>query len=182
MADTRRSKAALAALLADNTTGAISPQDIRDFLESAAPPFGSMYISTAADTSISQTSTYTKVAGTTTLTNADGFDMPANNRLRYTGAPDVHVHVAVTISMTTTGSNQVIFFRVGKNGSAVITDAVASTVARKVGTGADIGSTALHFDTMMSNGDYIELFVANDTSATNAQVDYMYFFALGMLV
>lgn len=38
MADTVRLIAALKTLLADNTTGAISPQDVRDMLESLAPP------------------------------------------------------------------------------------------------------------------------------------------------
>src|SRR3990167_284713 len=37
MADTIRQLAALQALLADNTSGAISPQDLRDFLVSALP-------------------------------------------------------------------------------------------------------------------------------------------------
>src|SRR3989304_3791892 len=38
MADTIRQLAALQALLADNTGGAISPQDLRDFLVSVMPP------------------------------------------------------------------------------------------------------------------------------------------------
>ena len=38
MTDTARTLAAVKALLADNTSGAISPQDIRDFLESIVDP------------------------------------------------------------------------------------------------------------------------------------------------
>lgn len=182
MADTRRSKAALAALLADNTSADISPQDLRDFLVSASPPFGTVYVSTASATTISTPSTYTKVAGTTTLTNAAEFDMPANNRLRYTGTPDVHVHVAVTIGVTSASNSQILAFRVGKNGDATGTDAVASTVKHKTGTASDIVSTAVHYDTMMSNGDYLELFIANESGASNATVSNMYFFILGMLV
>lgn len=182
MADTRRSLSALQTALADNTTGAIAAQDIRDLLVSCAPPYGSMYISSSSATAIGGSGTYTKAAGTTTSTNLKEFDMPASNRLRYTGTPDVHVHVAVSVSMTTASNNVVVGLRVGVNGSAAGTDAVASTVIRKVGTGSDIGSTAVHFDTMLSTNDYIELFVSNNTSATNITIDNMYFFALGMLV
>lgn len=43
MADTPRSLSALQALLADNTSGDISPQDIRDFLVSSLGVYGSIY-------------------------------------------------------------------------------------------------------------------------------------------
>lgn len=182
MADTRRSLTALQALLADNNTGAISPQDVRDLLVSAAPPYGSIYLSSSSETSIGGIGTWTKAAGTTTSTNLKEFTMPASNRLTYTGTPDVHVHVAVSVSMTSASNNQTVGLRIGKNGSAAGTDAVASEVRRFVSTGADIGSTAIHFDTMMSTNDYLELFVANHTSTGNLTIGYMYFFALGMLV
>ncbi len=40
MSDTRRTRGALATLLADNTSGDISAQDMRDFLVSSLDPFG----------------------------------------------------------------------------------------------------------------------------------------------
>lgn len=43
MADTIRTRAALLALLADNTSGDISPQDIRDFLVSVHGVYGNIY-------------------------------------------------------------------------------------------------------------------------------------------
>ena len=44
MADTGRTLAALQALLADNTAGAISPQDLRDALVSCLGCYGEMYV------------------------------------------------------------------------------------------------------------------------------------------
>jgi len=181
MADTRRSLSALQTLLADNTTGAISPQDVRDLLVSASPPYGSIYVSTAAATTIAASSTYYKAAGTTTSTNLKEFDMPANNRLRYTGAADIHIHGVVTVALTTASSSQVIGLRVGKNGSASGTDSVASQVEHKTGTGTDVISTAIHVDTMLSTNDYLELWVANETTGSNLTIEFMYFFVMGML-
>ena len=181
MADTARIKSALQALLADNTTGDISAQDVRDVVESIYPGHGAMYISSAAATTIGSASTYVKVAGTTTATNLSNFSMAADNRLTYTGTPDVHVHVAVSLSMTSGSSNQVVRFRVGKTGSTAGADAVASTIARKIGTGTDIGSTAVHFDGAMSTNDYLELFISNETGANNVTIDFMYFFIFGMM-
>jgi hypothetical protein len=43
MADTIRTRAALLSLLADNTSGDISPQDIRDFLVSVHGVYGEIY-------------------------------------------------------------------------------------------------------------------------------------------
>lgn len=181
MADTRRTLSDLQTLLADNTTGAISAQDIRDVLFSASPPHATMYITSPAATTVSQTSTYVKVAGTTASTYLKEFDMPANNRLRYIGTPVIHVHCAITVDVTTASNNQLASFRIAKNGVATGDDAVASTVDHKTGASTDVISTALHYDTMMSYGDYLELFCANETTASNMTIPHMYFFVLGML-
>lgn len=180
MADTVRSLSDLQTLLADNSARAISAQDLRDFLVSVSPAHGTMYMTTPAETSISGVDTWTKVAGTTTLLSGTRFDMPANNQLRYTGTPDVHVHVAVTIAFVAATGSQDLQFRVVKNGNTTATDAVASTAATKLG-GADVNSTAVHYDVMMSTNDYIELYVQNTTSGANMTVENMYFFALSML-
>ena len=181
MADTRRSLTALAALFADNVTGDISPQDLRDFLASASPPYASIYLSTSAETSIAGANTWTKLAGTTTSRALSDFTMPTDNRITYTGTPTIHVHVAVTIAMTSVGNNQTIAIRVVKNADETDADSVASQTRRFVGTGADVGSTALHFDAMMDTNDYIEIWAENQTSGGNIEITDMYFFALGML-
>lgn len=181
MADTVRTKTDLIARFAANTTNNITSQEFRDLVSSIVPAHGTMYVSSSAATTVSVSSTYYKVAGTTTATNLHNFSMPANNRLQYDGTPDIHVHVAVTISCTTASNSQVTGWRVAKNGDATITDAVASTTRHKTGTGTDVVSTAVHFDSMMSNGDYLELWVTNETSATTVTADNAYFFVLGMM-
>ena len=103
MADTARTKTALAALFADNSTGNISPQDLRDFLETMHPAFASMYVSAAAETTISDAN-WTKAAGTTTDVSLHRFDgktaLSVDNRLKYTGSPDIHIHGVVSFSST----------------------------------------------------------------------------------
>ena len=71
--------------------------------------------------------------------------------------------------------------RIVKNGDYTEADAVASEVDHKTGTGTDIVSTAIHYDTMMSTNDYLEVWVRNETSATTVTLNHMYLFALGMI-
>lgn len=60
MADTSRTLAALQTLLADNTSNAISPQDIRDFLVSAMGGYG-MISTTGASTAQGMTTSFAKL-------------------------------------------------------------------------------------------------------------------------
>ena len=178
MADQERSLADLQALLADNTQGLISPQDLRDFLVSVVPPHGSFNRLVAAATTITTPGTYVKAAGTT-VAGADlhHFDMPLDGRLRYIGAPNIHAHVAVSLSMTTAGVNNVVGMKMAKNGTVVD----SSVVRRRVSTGTDIGAAALHGDVVLATNDYLELFVTNETDTDSVTIDELYFFAMGML-
>lgn len=178
MVDTVRTVAQLQALLADNTTGDISPQDLRDFLVSVQPPYGSISRLVAAATTINTPGTYEKMAGTTLLGNADRFDMPVDGRLRYTGLVRKHMHIAVTTSFTAGGNNVTVGLKVAKNG-VVLDDSVAR---RRVGTGTDIGSTALHADVFMDQNDYLEIYVTNETNTNTVTIEELYLFALGMLM
>jgi len=178
MADTQRSKAALAALFGDNTSQQISPQDLRDFLESASNTYGSMYISAATSTTVATSGTYVKALGTTTSVNLNRVTMPANNRLTYTGTPDVHAHIALSVSFSTSGTNQTLGLAVAKNGSIL----THSEIRNKSGAAGDLLSTALHADAMLSTNDYLEIFVTNHSGTTSLKVDYGYLFFMGMLV
>jgi hypothetical protein len=175
--DTVRTLSALQTLLADNTSGDISPQDIRDFLVSVSPPHGTMYRNVAAATTTVTPGTYLKAAGTTTAGNLNAFDMPANNRLRYTGAAQKHFHIAVSVSFTCGANNKTVGLKIAKDG-VVMDDSVAR---RRVGTGTDIGSTALHADTTLTTNQYLELWLTNETNTATVTIDEMYFFVMGML-
>ena len=169
MVDTQRDKAALAALFADNVSGDISPQDLRDFLESMHPSALSYYVSSSAETTIVTQSVYVKVAGTTTQVSARGFTH-SNNRATYTGTPDIHVFITASVSMTAAGTNVITAWRAAKNGTTI----ASSEVQRKVGTGTDIGALFIAAEADLSTNDYIEIFCANESDTTNMTADYMY--------
>ena len=157
---------------------------LRDVLASLKPPFGSMYVSSSAETTIATKDVFVKVAGTTAAVNLMNFDMPSDNRLRYLGSSPRHMHVACSIGMTAAANNQITHWRIIHYDASEdsTTQLVHSDVQRKVGTATDIGSTALHCDVMMGENDYLELWVSNGTGTANITCDYMYMFALGMII
>jgi hypothetical protein len=172
MADTQRSLAALMALLANNTTGDISPQDVRDLVETVRMKSGSLYVPEAAAAAIviPDTINYVEMSAPAWTLNAgaDGFDETAGNgRLTYKGVADAMLHVACTISLTAASNNQVFHVMLAKNG----TPDVSSEVIFKIGTGADAASTALHLVVQVALGDYLSVFIRNTTSASNARLE-----------
>ena len=112
------------------------------------------------------------------------FDMPANNRIRYTGTNRIHAHIACSLSMTTASNNQVLSFRVYKYDDSGASGAtlVHTNTQRKVGTGSDVGSTALHGDCLLDTNDYLEVHVKNATSTDTVTLEDMYLFVLGVKV
>lgn len=177
MADTQRTKSALATLLADNTSGDISPQDLRDLMESMALSYGGLYISSSAATSIGTSDTWTKVGGTTTTTNLNRFDSPASNRLRYTGSPAVHGVILATFSVTPAAADKVWQFSLHKNGSVV----TPSIVEQKIEvTSVNDANLMVLTDVELTTNDYVELYVKNVTDTENVTVDHLSMFALGL--
>ena len=168
MTQTQRSVAEIYALLPDNITEDISPQDHRDSLATWRMGHGQIYVPAAASAPviINNTADYFEAIDPawTLSAGAHFFDESGGNgRLTYIGVADVTVHIACTISLTSGSNLQVIHGRLGKTGT---TDE-ASEVQRKIGTGTDVGSTALHLVTSMSTGDYLSLWVRNATGSNN---------------
>jgi hypothetical protein len=171
MADTQRTIAALQTLFADQAAQGISPQDLRDFLVSAEPDRGELWFSTPAATTTSDTGTYYKAAGTTTLQTspaAVNFDMPANNRLRYTGTPTRQFLVQANASQTTASGSVVIHYRLAVDGTTV----ASSEIQRKQGTTpSDVGAFSIGTIVTLANGSYVELWLRNATSTTTVTVE-----------
>lgn len=164
MADTRRSLSETLALLADNATGAISAQDLRDAVVTLTPDHGEISITSASATTISDTTSYFPVAGTYTLASgADDWDMDSNGQLRYIGAAPREVHVWATASFTAASNNQVLYVGISKNG----TDITAADVHTKIGTGTDVQAVALTATIEVVTNDYVALDVRNTTSTAN---------------
>ncbi len=180
MVDTARSQNDLLTnLFADSQpAGSITPQDMRDLIVSLSPPYGAYYFTATAATTIAVAGTFVKALGTTVLTNAREFTMPSNNRLTYTGVPDRHMHLVLSASFISAGTNDNLSIALARNG-AVITH---TEMTRFVSTGSDQGSTASHGDVVLSTNDYIELFVTNEDAAVDVTVQQAYVFAMGMIV
>lgn len=174
MADTQRSVSEILALLANNSAGAISAQDLRDAFVTWRQGHGELFIA-AADSALitlADTSTYVECTAPVWTPGAAGvlhnFDESAGNgRLTYTGAANIVVHVAATVSFSSVSNNRVIHLRIAKNG---VTDAGAEVI-RKTGTAGDVGSTAIHAIETMSQGDYLSLFALNVTSADDITIE-----------
>ena len=173
MAETQRTVAEIYALLADNSTGNISPQDVRDGFESWRPATGEIYVTAVnrGEIVIANTSDYAEATAMVwTLSAAESrlFDESAGNgRLTYIGIPDTVIKVSLTLSMTAAGTNQLLHFRIGKN--AVPDD--ASEIIRYVTTGSDIGASATQFLTTLSTDDYVSVWARNETSSGNVTIE-----------
>lgn len=178
MADTKRSLAEILTLFADNTTGNISAQDLRDMVVTLEPDRGEMHVTSASATTVSDTTSYFPAVGTYTLDSGDDWDMNTNGQLRYIGTPDRYCEITCSFSVTAASNNQVLHFALCKNGSLIS----ASDTQRKVGTGGDVGSGGVHGATTVSTNDYICLAVRNETSATNVTFVTAEVYAKGIAV
>lgn len=160
MADTPRTKAALATLFADNVAGDISPQDLRDFLESMSLPFGEMYVSTPSATTITGAS-FQKLNGTTTLGQANLFDMPASNRLRYTGSVPMKFLVAAAFQCEDTSGDpkQLRLFVYDDSGAAGATVA-SSAFNHDTVNALDNPSGTVQAIVTLDTNDYVEVHAA----------------------
>ena len=174
---TQRSAAELITALADNITGAITPEDMRDIVESLKTPHGGLYETVGTPTAIAVPGTYYKVNGTFALLPHNHLVTPdTTGRLTYTGVSDRHFHVVVSCSMTCASNNQTLGFELAHNGVPM----PASQLKRRVGTGTDIGAVALHGDALLSSNDYIEIFLTNETSTAEVTMTNMYLYMMGM--
>ena len=179
MVDTARSISAIKALLADNTSGAISAQDLRDTVETLQLNYGELYTSATAATTIANTDDYVDLAGTWTLGEARNFDeSSANGRLTYTGTPEIEVFVFCIASITSAGNNDVVHLRLEKNGNAV----TSSDATQKLATGADVASMTSLGLTSMSAGDYIVAAVRNETATNNLTAENAHILAIGLAI
>lgn len=177
MSETQRTLTALLTILADNTTGQISPEDVRDIVETLRSGHAEIFVSSAAESTIDSQNVYVKAAGTTTLSaNSHNWSMPTDNRLTYGGTVARVVHIAASVSMTSAGNNKIAKLAIAKNGTVL----EASEVQRFVSTGADVGSTALHAFTSVNPTDYLEVWIANGTDAVNMTLTTFNLFVMDM--
>lgn len=177
---TQRSKADLDLLFADNATRDISPARLRDFLESCVPSLGTLHFADpGTPTIIGASSTFIKAENVSVLyATPNRFSMPANNRLQYDGPADgVSCLVLSTLAVQSANNNQVLAFAIAKNGVVE----VPSIIRTKISTGTDVQSVALFAYVTLDAGDYVEVWAANDTSASDITINHGHLRALAFL-
>lgn len=149
----------------------------------AAAPYGGIYFTAPAPTTISVAGTYVKAAGTTTPTNLSGFDTNSvSNRLRYTGTTPRHCFVKVQATTDfVSGTNQVsgvqVYYYDDSEASGSL---VAHSEAQDLVAGTDLANISTACDLTLDENDYIELWVTNHTGTNNIQVDLGYIFVFGV--
>ena len=164
MADTARSLTDLQTLLADNVAGAISPQDLRDFLVTALGVYGSL---SCFDASTSQTSLGTTPALLTCFT-ADG---NANGTTPANASDSITVNVAgnydVYFQCSFSGTNSAeVAFRLRKGG---VEQNFGCT--RKLGTAGDVGSASfLAPGVTLAASDVLTVYVETDDAGGGDQI------------
>ena len=175
MSDTARTPAELLAIFADGQAeGSITPQDMRDLIVSVQGSYGGLEINVADETQILTAGTFVKAAGTTNLiVPSNNFSMTENNRLSYTGTATRNFLVVAGISFTAEADSKTICFSSAING-VVKTPRVCATIGEGDYTSAVAGVRIV----TLSENDYLELFVTNETSTDNITVTQMGYFVV----
>jgi len=129
---------------------------------------GTIYISSKVLTPIPGANVPVKALGTTSPVNLFRFDNGGtNNRLRYMGTKTKIFNIVASLSLTSTTSNQVLSMYFAKNGAVIN----STRIQRKIGNGSDIGAASVSGTVELATGDYIELWLANNVSSSNATVE-----------
>lgn len=138
-------------------------------IKNSAAITGYYMLGNATATVIGAVSTPVKVAGTTTeATISQRFTVATTNRATYDGAITRDFRVTVTLSLSS-GNNQQIAAYVAKNGS-IISESVVNLTTN---SGGRLENGMMQVTTELIDTDYIEIFVENNTAATNITVEDM---------
>ena len=132
---------------------------------------GSVYISTPLVTPIATLNTPIKISGTTTSNGLFRTSSTTNNRIQYIGSKLRYFSYSASLSVTGEGNNKIFNFYIAKNGVVV----PESKQSRKITTGTDIGSISISGLIQLDTNDYVEVWVANATDATDITVQSMNF-------
>lgn len=169
MAETSKIQSALLAQLPDNTTGDISPEDIRDCVVSLNPCRGQLEIASggSAATTFASSGTYVKVAGTTALdTTVDNatVSQPSNGVLKVLKNVSQVMLVNATLEVLPAANNKRYTFTFAKNGTAVPGLAYTVYYGNLSGNPAGVFLSGL---LPMTYNDELSIVVKNDTDTTS---------------
>lgn len=117
----------------------------------------------ATNTVISTINTPVKVAGTWNIERQSIFTCTTGGRATYNGERDIVIPVDVTLAATpVSGTNKAIKIYIAKNGVAIANSEMLSRI-----DSGDSKNISTMWQLSLSNGDYLEVFVANGTDTTD---------------
>lgn len=167
MADTPRTLSTLLAQLADNTSGNITAQVMRDLIVSAMPSRGQILLSAGSTaTTFTGAGVYTPVAGTTAIDSdvpTAWVTMPANGQLRFDKAVAEVVLANATLEVLPAANNKRYTFTFAKNGTPLADLAFMVTFGNLGGNPAGVFLSGL---VAMGAGDILTVVVRCDTDTT----------------
>lgn len=124
-------------------------------------------VNNATATTISNTTSFFKIAGTTTAGTYLQRVTVTNNRATYTGAITRFFLVQCTMSMNVvSGNTQLLIVRIAKNG-VTIASSESQTTTSNAGRSENVKCQTI---VQLSTNDYVEVFIQNSTSSTNVIV------------
>ena len=163
MADIPKSRADLLTLFADNATGAISEQDLRDFVVSVLGEYGDMHTVTGV-ASLVTSATPTKLTSWTADGLSQGVTVDHTNDEITIITAGVY---CVSVDACFSGTNSKTFMlAIYVNTGSGYVDAGAPRVKRKLGTGGDVGSSTVHDNVNLAADDKIAIFVWSTDGGT----------------
>ena len=180
MAETPKVLSALLAQLPDNTTGLISPEDIRDAVVSLFPSRGELDLTASAQTTFAATNTWYKLAGTTAFDatlGQDGFSQYANNELQATKAVNQVLLVTANVELVCASNNKTFGLTFAKNGTP-LTNVHISTVLANSNKGYGFSLTTL---IPTAANDIISVYVRNETDTTAVTATSLSLSAVGFI-
>jgi hypothetical protein len=152
-----------------NTTDFTTKGYVDDTVNAAFPTIQIYMIDNATATTIAAANTPVKAAGTTTLKSGNvSFDMPQNNRIRYTGTGTIIVGVNLASTISSGNATQTIGGYLYKNG-ANVGEGFKQEATTSTATTSRANYNAYGYVELVTN-DYLELYVENQTGSNNITV------------
>lgn len=167
MTQTAKIESALLAQLPDNTTGDISPEDIRDCVVSLNPSRGQLYHTNNGTSTFTGTGVYRQIVVTTALdstTSSADVSQSANATLKMLKNVSQVALVNATLEVLPASNNQRYTFTFSKNGTPMPELAFTVYLGNLSGNPAGIFLSGL---LAMTYNDELSVVVKNETSTAS---------------
>lgn len=182
MSDTPRSLADLLALTADNSTGNISAQDLRDCLVSLYPSRGELEIVGGPyTTTFTGTGSYKALTATTSLETTvctTCVDMPSNGQLRWLKATPQVLLANASLAVLPAGNNKQYSFTFAINGQPI--EALHYTLAVGNPGGKAVGVFLSGLISILPN-DILSVVVRAETDTTSIATSILTLSGVGFI-